>query len=116
MRGASEPVRVLLSLLVALLVGLAEVLIYVIYLSKAEDARVKERRRRERKEVVGSERVGGRSGSGETETDGQAQKVDGEHEKIWGRGANGGLRRRVRERWEEQEKEREREETSAQAE
>lgn len=100
MRGASEPVRVLLSLFVALLVGLAEVIIYAIYLGKAEDARVKEKRMRERKEVVGSERVGGRAE--EAEADGQ--QVDGD-EKIWGRGANGGLRRRVRERWEGQEKE-----------
>ncbi|EYE98159.1 TMEM199/VMA12 family protein [Aspergillus ruber CBS 135680] len=99
-RGASEPVRVLLSLFVALLVGLAEVIIYAIYLGKAEDARVKEKRIRERKEFVGGERVGGRAE--EAETDGQ--QVDGDEEKIWGRGANGGLRRRVREKWEEQEK------------
>ncbi|OJJ78633.1 TMEM199/VMA12 family protein [Aspergillus glaucus CBS 516.65] len=103
-RGASEPVRVLLSLFVALLVGLAEVIIYAIYLGKAEDARVKEKRMRERREVVGSERVGGRSE--EAEADGQ-QMVDKDEEKIWGRGANGGLRRRVREKWEEQEKEQE---------
>ncbi|BCR85415.1 TMEM199/VMA12 family protein [Aspergillus chevalieri] len=105
MRGASEPVRVLLSLFVALLVGLAEVLIYAIYLGKSEDARVKEKKMRERKKVVGSEQVGGRSE--ETETDEQVHKVDGDEEKIWGRGANGGIRRRVRERWEEQEKEQE---------
>lgn len=104
MRGASEPVRVLLSLFVALLVGLAEVIIYAIYLGKAEDARVKEKRMRERREVVGSEWVGGRSE--EAEADGQ-QMVDKDEEKIWGRGANGGLRRRVREKWEEQEKEQE---------
>lgn len=112
MRGASEPVRVLLSLFVALLVGLAEVIIYAIYLGKAEDARVKEKRMRERKEVVGSERVGGRAE--EAETDGQ--QVDRDEEKIWGRGANGGLRRRVRERWEEQEKEQEGKGVTTQAE
>lgn len=95
----------MLSLFVALLVGLAEVLIYAIYLGKSEDARVKEKKMRERKKVVGSEQVGGRSE--ETETDEQVHKVDGDEEKIWGRGANGGIRRRVRERWEEQEKEQE---------
>lgn len=113
MRGASEPVRVLLSLFVALLVGLAEVLIYAIYLGKSEDARVKEKRRREKKKVIGSERIGGKAE--QAETDGQ-QMVDRDEEKIWGRGANGGLRRRVREKWEEQEKEQDRKGVTTQAE
>lgn len=112
-RGASEPVRVLLSLFVALLVGLAEVLIYAIYLGKSEDARVKEKRRREKKKVIGSERIGGKAE--QAETDGQ-QMVDRDEEKIWGRGVNGGLRRRVREKWEEQEKEQDRKGVTTQAE
>lgn len=103
----SEPVRVLLSLGVAVVIGVAEVVIYAIYLKKIEYARRKERRLRERKEVVGSEQLGGcRDGADEkTDTDEKMLKVDGQNqEEIWGRGANGGVRRRVRERWEEKEK------------
>lgn len=50
--GATEPVRVLVSLLAALMVGVAEVLIYAIYLQKVDQARARERRIKERKEVV----------------------------------------------------------------
>ncbi|PYH97026.1 hypothetical protein BO71DRAFT_373978 [Aspergillus ellipticus CBS 707.79] len=99
--GVSEAVKVLVSLVAALGVGVAEVAIYAIYLGKVEEAKGKERRRRERKVVVGSERVGGGVFEGEE------RKVDdgeGEKEEIWGRGPNRGLRRRVREKWEEKEK------------
>lgn len=113
-RGASEPVRVLLSLAVALIVGIAEVVIYAIYLGKVEQARARETKLKERKTVVGSEQVGGGDGDEDAkDTDEQkdssaAVDVSGgrkEEEKIWGRGANGGIRRRVREKWEEQERE-----------
>ncbi|KAL4906685.1 endoplasmic reticulum-based factor for assembly of V-ATPase-domain-containing protein [Aspergillus multicolor] len=103
--GASEPVRVLLSLFAALAVGIAEVLIYAIYLGKIESARGKEGRRKERKVVIGSEEVRGRK-LGPSEGTEVNVKVDGEDkEVIWGRGPNGGLRRRVREKWEEGTKE-----------
>ncbi|KAL4751600.1 hypothetical protein BDW72DRAFT_202974 [Aspergillus terricola var. indicus] len=99
--GASEPVRVLLSLFAALGVGVAEVLIYAIYLGKIEVAREKEGRRKEKKVVIGSDNVGGRSGDQQI-TEGTEIKFNGEDkEVIWGRGPNGGLRRRVREKWEE---------------
>ncbi|RHZ68299.1 TMEM199/VMA12 family protein [Aspergillus thermomutatus] len=99
--GASEPVRVLVSLFAALMVGVAEVLIYAIYLQKIDKARARERRIRERKEVVESDEVGGRTGKKDEE---EIQRIDGEQETIWGRGANGGVRRRVREKWEEKER------------
>ncbi|KAL6237690.1 endoplasmic reticulum-based factor for assembly of V-ATPase-domain-containing protein [Aspergillus navahoensis] len=99
--GASEPVRVLLSLFAALAVGVAEVLIYAIYLGKIEAARGKEGRRKEKKVVIGSEEVGGR-GRDQQSPRGTEIKADGEDkEVIWGKGPNGGLRRRVREKWEE---------------
>ncbi|KAL4819324.1 endoplasmic reticulum-based factor for assembly of V-ATPase-domain-containing protein [Aspergillus spinulosporus] len=99
--GASEPVRVLLSLFAALGVGVAEVLIYAIYLGKIEVAREKEGRRKEKKVVIGSEVVGGR-GRDKRGTEGTEIKLNGEDKEIiWGRGPNGGLRRRVREKWEE---------------
>ncbi|KAL5360306.1 endoplasmic reticulum-based factor for assembly of V-ATPase-domain-containing protein [Aspergillus floccosus] len=93
--GTSEAVRVLLSLFAALGVGVAEVLIYAIYWHKAGEARKRERKMRERKEVVGSEVLSGRQQRGDEVT------AATEKEEIWGRGPNGGLRRRVRERWEE---------------
>ena len=96
-KGVSEAVKVLVSLGAALGVGVAEVMIYAIYLRKIEMAKGKERKMKERKVVIGSEKVGGTSGdTGEEPVDG-----DGEKEEIWGRGVNGGLRRRVREKWEE---------------
>ncbi|KAE8144041.1 endoplasmic reticulum-based factor for assembly of V-ATPase-domain-containing protein [Aspergillus pseudotamarii] len=97
--GVSEAVKVLVSFGAAVGVGVAEVAIYAIYLGKVERARKKERGVKERKVVVGREVLGRRD---ESES---VQRVDGEKEEIWGRGPNGGLRRRVRERWEEKEKE-----------
>lgn len=111
--GVSDSVRVLFSLLVALGVGLTEVFIYGIYLGKIEKARGKEAKLREEKTVVGREEVGGKShreipaeaqAGAAAETDSNSGEV-GSKEKdedvIWGRGPNGGLRRRVREKWEE---------------
>ncbi|KAB8075393.1 endoplasmic reticulum-based factor for assembly of V-ATPase-domain-containing protein [Aspergillus leporis] len=95
--GVSEAVRVLLALAVAVGVGIAEVVIYAIYLGKVERARKKERGVRERKVVVGREVLGAIGGE-------ESERVGGVEE-IWGKGPNGGLRRRVRERWEEMEKE-----------
>ncbi|KAL5343413.1 endoplasmic reticulum-based factor for assembly of V-ATPase-domain-containing protein [Aspergillus crustosus] len=98
--GASEPVRVLLSLFAALAVGVAEVTIYAIYLGKVDRAKGKERKVRERKEVVGTDELIGRDRES-TATEGTGAKTEKEEEVIWGRGPNGGLRRRVREKWEE---------------
>lgn len=96
-QGVSESVKVLVSLGAAVVVGVAEVMIYAIYLRKVEVARGRERRVKERKVVVGSERVGG----GKSREGGEGGDKE---EVIWGRGVNGGLRRRVREKWEEKEK------------
>ncbi|KAL4980412.1 endoplasmic reticulum-based factor for assembly of V-ATPase-domain-containing protein [Aspergillus desertorum] len=98
--GASEPVRVLLSLFAALAVGVAEVLIYAIYLGKIEAARGKERRRKEKKVVIGSEEVRGRGRDQQGHEGSETEVNGGGREVIWGRGPNGGLRRRVREKWE----------------
>lgn len=98
--GVSEAVRILVSLLVAVVVGVAEVAIYAIYLHKADHARAREKKLRERKQIIASEVVSGGNGPQKIET-----AVDGDQVEIWGRGANGGLRRRVREKWEEKERE-----------
>ncbi|RAK77186.1 TMEM199/VMA12 family protein [Aspergillus fijiensis CBS 313.89] len=91
--------KVLAAMGAALGVGAVEAGIYAIYLRKVRVARGREQRVREVKVVVGREEVGG-SGKG-----GKGGEGDGDDEEIWGRGVNGGVRRRVRERWEEKEKE-----------
>lgn len=111
---SNDGVRVLLSLGAGIVVGVAETVVYAAYLRKVARARERETRRRERKVVVvcddemGGERkkevekdmVGG--GGGEAKTGGDEEEIQ-----IWGRGLNGGVRRRVRERWEKEESERE---------
>ena len=111
--SSSEPVRVLLSFFSALGVGVAEVLIYALYLRQAREARFREKRLKERKEFVGevgvrvgvddSAKMKNISGPGVGDGNGNWEK-DQEH--IWGRGMNGGIRRRVREKWERKENER----------
>jgi TMEM199 family protein len=88
---SNDGVRVLLSFLVAIVVGIAEVTVYAGYLRKVRVSRDKERKLRERKVVIESEKVGGMS-----------EKLLEEKEEIWGRGVNGGMRRRVREKWEKE--------------
>jgi hypothetical protein len=94
--GASAAVRVLLSLFAALTVAIAESFLYAAYLGKIERARVQERKVRERKTVIGTVQDGGKVGSTEEQ----------EEIEIWGKGVNGGARRRVRDKW-EKEKEKE---------
>lgn len=88
--GASAAVKVLVSLFAALAVAVAESFLYAAYLGKVERARVKERRMKERKRVVGTVADDGRVAGVE-----QAEEIE-----IWGKGVNGGVRRRVREKWE----------------
>lgn len=87
--GASEAVRVLLSLFAALTVAIAESFLYAAYLGKIERARVQERKVKERKTVVGA-----------VQDSGQVASAEQEEVEIWGKGVNGGVRRRVREKWE----------------
>ena len=91
--AASDAVRVLLSLFAALAVAVAEAFLYAAYLGKADRARVKERQLKEQKVVVGE--------VGDKETHSIAL-VEEKEERIWGKGVNGGTRRRTREKWEKQ--------------
>ena len=71
---------------------MTEVFLYAIYLRKVTEARVLEKNVSERKILVGE--VGAESDT--------AMNVPGDRQKeeiIWGRGLNGGIRRRVREKW-----------------
>lgn len=103
----NDGVRVLLSLGVALVVGVAEVGVYAAYLRKVSEGRGRERSRREKKVILG-EYTGstswdawgtrhGQDAKTETETESSRENMKTE---IWGRGVNGGVRRRVREKWE----------------
>jgi len=83
------------SLLVGIIVGVAEVTVYASYLRKVNMSKEKERATREKKVFIGEYCE---DGSGLQEVTGPAVSV--EKEEIWGRGVNGGMRRRVREKWE----------------
>ncbi|KAH8692989.1 endoplasmic reticulum-based factor for assembly of V-ATPase-domain-containing protein, partial [Talaromyces proteolyticus] len=89
--NSKEPVFVLISLFVGLVVGVAEVAVYAAYWRKVREAKAKEKGIKERKEIIQPT---------EDSQDGPVDRGDGEKEEIWGKGVNGGVRRRVRERWE----------------
>ncbi|QKX56529.1 uncharacterized protein TRUGW13939_03634 [Talaromyces rugulosus] len=91
----SEPVFVLISMFVGLLVGVAEVVVYAAYLRKVAQAKAKEKSFKERKDVVKDD------ASSSDDTAAAPAQVDQTKEEIWGKGVNGGVRRRVRERWEQ---------------
>lgn len=90
---SSEAVKVLLGLFAALSVAVAESFLYWTYIGKVDRARVKERGVKERKVVIGAV---GEEDKGVDE----GVEVGTEKEEIWGKGVNGGVRRRVREKWE----------------
>ncbi|CAG7921704.1 unnamed protein product [Penicillium olsonii] len=91
-QGAGEAVRVLFAIFSAISVAVAESFLYFTYLGKVESAKAKERKKREKKVFIG--RVGE---DGNTVDD---EVSVGEKDEIWGKGVNGGVRRRVREKWE----------------
>ena len=98
----NDGLRVLLSLGTAILVGVAEVVVYSAYLRKKAEARDKEAAKKERKSVIGPVEID------LAEEELMKQKTNSGHvvkhkEEIWGRGVNGGMRRRVREEWEKKE-------------
>ncbi|CAI7647425.1 unnamed protein product [Penicillium bialowiezense] len=95
-QGAGEAVRVLFAIFSAISVAVAESFLYFTYLGKVESAKAKERKRKEKKVFIGT--VGDDGGTG----DGDEVPVGGEKEEIWGKGVNGGVRRRVREKWEKE--------------
>ncbi|OJD11214.1 hypothetical protein AJ78_07971 [Emergomyces pasteurianus Ep9510] len=94
---SSQPARVFISIIVALLVGVAEVVVFALYLKKVELAKEREMAIVERKVVIGEFKVG----NGDGKDDEGGVRIDGKEEKeeIWGKGVNGGARRRVKERW-----------------
>lgn len=85
-----DPVFVLISLFVGLLVGVAEVVVYASYLRKMRAAKEKERKIKEIKQVIPEDHAA---------DDSKEIKDVSHRDEIWGRGINGGIRRRIRERW-----------------
>lgn len=96
----NDGVRVLVSLGTAVLVGVAEVVVYNSYLRKMREGRQKEGKRKEIKTVVGE--FTGKSVEA-VEAWGETKQV--ETTQIWGKGVHGGMRRRVREKWEKEQAE-----------
>jgi TMEM199 family protein len=101
---SNDGVRVLVSLGTAIVVGVAEVGVYMAYLRKVGMSKSKERRKVERKTVIGEY-------TGElvsADAQGRPVSIDAaavlEKEEIWGRGINGGMRRRIREKWDKEQK------------
>jgi hypothetical protein len=93
----NDGLRVLAALGVGLVVGVAEVVVYSAYLRKKAEARDKEGRKKERKVMIGEVKFDGTShGVVDLRDVGKTE----DKEEIWGRGVNGGMRRRVREKWE----------------
>ena len=85
-----------------IVVGVAEVTVYAGYLRKVERSRLLERKKKEIKTVLGE--YTGEDADAIPRPDQDFGEKENEEE-IWGRGVNGGMRRRVREKWEkEQEK------------
>lgn len=93
---ANDAIRVLVSMLVAVVVGVAEVVVYAGYLRNLKRNKAKDRAKMERKVVLGEYKGEG---------DEQPLTVVEEKEEIWGRGKHGGMRRRIREKWEKQQAE-----------
>ena len=96
---ANDGLRVLVSLGVGIVVGVAEVVVYTAYLRQKAEAREKENRKKETKVLI-AEVVP------ETKFQEGAELRDigrtEDKEEIWGRGPNRGMRRRVREKWEKE--------------
>ena len=86
----NQGIRVLVALGAAVVVGTAESVVYAAYLRKADSAKERESRKREKKTLIP---VDGTSIATAKADGGQATEL------IWGRGPNGGARRRVQERW-----------------
>lgn len=114
--GGNDGVRVLMSLATGIAVGIAEVGVYAGYLRKVGEAKVKERRKRERKVVVAEYRGDGKgvdamgrnvdvdvdiASSGKRDAV-LGDKVEAERIEIWGKGVNGGMRRRIKDKWEKE--------------
>jgi TMEM199 family protein len=98
---SNDGIRVLVSLLVGIVVGVAEVTVYAGYLRKVERSRRLENKKREVKVMLGEY-----TGENEVSIERVDLTVGGKRdaEEIWGRGVNGGMRRRVREKWEKEQR------------
>lgn len=93
---SSQPFRVFLSMFLAAVVGVAEVVVYAAYWRKAGAAKEKEKKVVEKKVVIGEYKGELDRPAGDTSVSvgTMEEKVE-----IWGKGVNGGARRRLIERW-----------------
>ncbi|KAM5447638.1 hypothetical protein MaudCBS49596_005897 [Microsporum audouinii] len=101
---SSQPFRVFVALFAGILVGVAEVVVYASYLRKVANAKAKEKAKVEKKVFIGLVEDPHYDKDQEpAEGPVSVSLKDGKKEEIWGKGINGGARRRVRERWRENE-------------
>ncbi|KAI5283694.1 hypothetical protein KEM54_001925 [Ascosphaera aggregata] len=91
---STQPARVFISLFAAIVVGIAEVVVYASYLRKINAAKLKEKNLVEKKHVMHAVVISS-SAKAKRVDDTEGEKT----EEIWGRGSHGGIRRRIRERW-----------------
>jgi hypothetical protein len=91
---STQPFRVFVSIIAAIVVGVAEVVVYAAYWKKVALAKEKERRKVEKKVVIPEVETDGKGSDGVVVSGNDSEKLE-----IWGKGVNGGARRRVRERW-----------------
>ncbi|KAL2441608.1 hypothetical protein ABEF95_015822 [Exophiala dermatitidis] len=102
----NDGLRVLVSLFSGIIVGVSEVTVYAGYLRKVRLSKHKERAKREKKVFIGEYRGGEEEDSNSESL--LPSSAAAEKEEIWGRGVNGGMRRRLRDKWKkEQEQEQE---------
>ncbi|EZF35617.1 hypothetical protein TMEN_6068 [Trichophyton mentagrophytes] len=101
---SSQPFRVFVSLFIGILVGVAEVVVYASYLRKVANAKAKEKAKVEKKVFIGLvEDPPHDKSQVPAKVSTSVSLKDGEKEEIWGKGVNGGARRRVRDKWREKE-------------
>ncbi|KAL2426223.1 hypothetical protein ABEF95_000462 [Exophiala dermatitidis] len=104
----NDGLRVLVSLFSGIVVGVAEVTVYAGYLRKVRLSKQKERAKREKKVFIGE--YCGEEDSNKIES--RPSSAAAEKEEIWGRGVNGGLRRRLRDKWKKEQEQEQKQQAS----
>jgi TMEM199 family protein len=102
---SKDAVFVLISIATGIVVGVAEVVVYASYLRKVREAKRKEKNKKEKKVLIQSSLGDDEHNGGMKERsplDRKDEETQQDKEEIWGKGINGGVRRRVKERWEKE--------------
>ncbi|KAJ4509186.1 hypothetical protein HRR78_006088 [Exophiala dermatitidis] len=106
----NDGLRVLVSLFSGIIVGVSEVTVYAGYLRKVRLSKHKERAKREKKVFIGEYRGGEEKDSNSESL--LPSSAAAEKEEIWGRGVNGGMRRRLRDKWKKEQEQEQKQQAS----